>query len=128
HLLVMDLIILLNSGQALGVECNQVPLPILQQFLREDSLCSKVRQVGFDAEGVVIIREHKDGVGCDHLLQAGNGGLLGLLQALHHILSHEVTVREILYEATIEVGETQEGLHLLLVLQHWPVCYTSHLD
>ena len=36
-------------------------------------------------------------------------------------------VREVLNEPPVEVGESQKGLHLLLVLWFGPFCYANYL-
>jgi len=50
HLLVVDLIVLLNRGQGLGEEGDQVPLFVFRKYLEEDRTSRKVGTVGFDAE------------------------------------------------------------------------------
>ena len=50
HLLVVDLIVLLNGGQGLGEEGNQVPLFVFREYLGEARTCHKVGTVGFNVE------------------------------------------------------------------------------
>ena len=47
HLLVMDLVVSLYSTKAFGVECNRMPLLVLQRLLRQHGTRRKVRTVGF---------------------------------------------------------------------------------
>ncbi|KAG6896791.1 hypothetical protein C0992_006011 [Termitomyces sp. T32_za158] len=132
HLLVMDLIIAFHGIEALGVECYEVPLLILQGLLRQDHTSCKVGAVGLDTEGTVIVREYEDGLGGDSGLEGIKGPLLHVFPGPSHILSGEVKERpcmmgEVLDEPLVEVGELQEGLYFLLVPGLQPLSNTGHL-
>ena len=78
HFLVMDLIVLLDRGQGLGEEGNQVSLFIFQRHLEEDSICCKVRAVGFDAEGLGQVGRDENWSGGDTLLQPSGCSVFSL--------------------------------------------------
>ena len=66
------------------------------------------------------------------MLQGLKGYLLGICPLLRLVFGSQVKERkdmmgEVLDKLSVKVGEPQEGLNLLLVLGHQPICYASHL-
>jgi len=133
HLLVMDLVVPFDGGQGLGEEGDQVPLFVFRGYLGEDRTCRKVGAVGFDVEGFGWVGRNEDWGGSDTSLQSSECGALSFPPAPTGIVSGQVEERagvfqEVLDELSVEVGESEEGLHFLLV--HWsgPLSKASDLD
>jgi len=133
HLLVMDLVVPLDGGQGLGEEGDWVPPFIFRRYLGEDRTRRKVGTVGFDAEGFGRVGRDEDRSGSDTSLQPSECGALGLSPAPAGIVSGQVEERagvlqEVSDKLSVEVGESEEGLHFLFIRQSGPLGDTSDLD
>ena len=133
HLLVMDLVVPFDRGQGLGEEGDQVPLLVFRGYLGEDCTCRKVGAVSFNMEGFGRVRRNEDQSGSDTSLQPSECGVLGFSPTPTGIVSGQIeeragVFREVFDEPSIEVGEPEEGLHLLLVRRSGPLGDTGNLD
>jgi len=110
-----------------------VPLLVFRRHLGEDGARGKVGAVGFDAEGLGRVGRDENRSGGDTLFQPGKGGLLSLFPAPAGVVPGQIeeragVFREVFDEPSIEVGEPEEGLHLLLVRWSRPLGDTGNLD
>jgi len=110
-----------------------VPLFVFQGYLGEDCTHHKVRAVGFYAEGFGQVRRDEDRSRSDTSLQPSECGALGFSPAPTGIISGQVeeqagVFREVSIELFVAVGESEEGLHFLLIRQSRPLGNTSDLD
>jgi len=133
HLLVVDLVVPYDRGHGLGEEGDRVPLFVFRGYLGEDRTCCKVGAVGFDAEGFGWVGRNEDQSRSDTSLQSSECGALGFPTAPTGIVSGQVKervgmFREVLDEPSVEVGESEEGLHFLLVRRSGPLGNDSDLD
>jgi len=133
HLLVVDLIVPFDRGQGLGEEGNWVPLFVFRGYLGEDCTHRKVGAVGFDAEGFGQVGRDEDRSGSDTSLQPSECGALGFPPVPTGTVSGQVeeqagVFREVSDELSVEVGESEEGLHFLLVRRRRPLSNASDLD
>jgi len=133
HLLVVDLIVLLDGGQGLGEEGNRVPLFFFRRYLEEDRTCRKVGTVGFDAEGFGRVGRDEDRRGSDTSLQPSECGALGLSPVPAGIVSGQVEERagvlqEVSDKPSVEVGESEDRLHFLFIRRSGPLGDASDLD
>jgi len=100
---------------------------------RTDSACGKVGAVGFDVEGLGRVGRDENRSEGDTLFQPGESGLLSFFPAPAGVISGQIeeragVFREVFDEPSIEVGEPEEGLHLLLVRRSGPLGDTGNLD
>ena len=110
-----------------------MPLLVFQRHLGEDAPRGKVGAVGFDAEGLGRVRRDENRSGGDTLFQPGESGSLSFFPAPAGVVSGQIeertgVFREVFDEPSIEVGEPEEGLHLLLVHRSGPLGDTGNLD
>jgi len=110
-----------------------VPFFVFRRYLGEDGARGKVGAVGFDAEGLGRVGRDENWSGGDTLFQPGESGLLGFFPAPAGVVSGQIeeragVFREVFDEPSIEFGEPEEGLHLLLVRQSGPLGDTGNLD
>jgi len=133
HLFVVDFVVLLNGGQGLGEEGDRVPLFIFRGYLGEDRTCCKVGAVSFDAERFGRVGRNEDRGGSDTSLQPSERSALSFTPAPTGIVSGQVeeqagVFRKVSDELSVEVGESEEGLHFLLIHQSGPLGDASNLD
>ena len=103
-----------------------MPLLVFRRYLGEDGARGKVGAVSFDAEGLGRVRRDENRSGGDTLFQPGKSGSLGFFPVPAGVVSGQIEERagvfqEVLDEPSIEVGEPEEGLHLLLVCRSGPL-------
>ena len=133
HLLVVDLIVPLNRGQGLGEEGNQVPLFVFRGYLGEDCTRCKVGTVGFNAEGFGRVGRDEDRSRSDISLQPSECSAFSFSPAPTGIVLGQVeeragVLREVSDELSVEVGESEEGLHFLFIRRSGPLGNPSDLD
>jgi len=110
-----------------------VPLLVFRRHLGEDSTRGKVGAVSFDAEGLGRVGRDENQSRGDTLFQPGESGLLSFFPAPAGVVSGQIeervgVFREVFDEPSVEVGELEEGLHLLLVRRSGPLGDTGNLD
>jgi len=110
-----------------------VPLLVFRRHLGEDGARGKIRAVGFDAEGLGWVGRDENQSGGDTLFQPGESSSLGFFPAPAGVVSGQIeeqagVFQEVFDEPLIEVGEPEEGLHLLLVRRSGPLGDTGNLD
>src|SRR6195952_5252209 len=132
HLLVVDLIVTLDRAQAFGEERNRVPLAI-GALLGEDGTRGKVGTVCLKPVHLGLVWKDENRVGGHCVLEGLEHSSLLLGPNPHLALCGEVKegpgdVREVADEPLVEVCETDELLHILLVLRCGPGSYTGDLD
>ena len=93
----------------------------------------KVGTVGFNAEGFGQVRRDEDRSRCDASLQPSECSVLGFPLVPTGIVSGQVeeqagVFREVSDEPSVEVGESEEGLHFLLIRQSGLLSNASNLD
>jgi len=133
HLLVVDLVVPFDGGQGLGEEGDRVPLFVFKGYLGEDRTHCKVGTVSFDAEGLSQVGRDEEQSGSDTSLQPSECGALGFSPVPNGIVSGQVqeqagVFREVSDEPSVEVGESEEGLHFHLVRRSGPLGNASDLD
>jgi len=114
-------------------EGDQVPVFIFRGYLGEDRTRRKVGAVGFDVEGFGQVGRDEDRSRSDTPLQPSECGALGFPPAPTGVVSGQVeeqagVFQEVSDEPLVEVGESEEGLHFLLVRQSGPLGNASNLD
>ena len=110
-----------------------MPFVVFRRDLREYGTSSEVGAVSFDAEGFSRVGRDQDR-GRRHIpLELIKGGLFGGLPMPLGVVPGEVeegsgVLGEVFNKLPIEVGEAQEGLHLLLIRRGGPFRNSSHFD
>src|SRR5882672_7063949 len=113
----MDVVIEFRSGKSLGVECNRVQLAIWCGN-QKDSGESIVGSISFNCDLSVQDPMGKDRSCSESLFKCFKGGMAlirkmpcGTLAGKMHKQNSDFRIS--INEATIEVGETEEGLNVL---------------
>ena len=109
-----------------------MPLLVFRRHLGGDGARGKVGAVGFDAEGLGRVGRDENRSGGDTLFQPGESGSLSFFPAPAGVVSGQIeeqagVFREVFDEPSIEVGECEEELHLLLVRRSGPLSDTGNL-
>ncbi len=133
HLLVVDLIVAFDRRQGLRHEGDWVPFSVICWDLREDGSAHEVRAVSFDSKWLCRVWRDEDRCRGDTFLQSIEGSSFSSTPAPFCILPGQVEkwssmFGEALDEPSIEVSESQEGLHFLLIRQGRPILNASNLD